>query len=688
MLHLPLFTKRNIHQQRSGRKFLLFLALSMMGYIQVQAQETIIADTVLPDKKVFELGEVIVTKERLRPINATLDAEKIQNFYKTDVARALNMLPGVNLSAVGPRNEAMVYVRGFDLKQVPVLIDGIPVYVPYDGYADLARFTTFDLSEVNVSKGYTSVIYGPNSLGGAINLISRKPSQKLELYGASGWMTRGYRTNVNVGSNMGKFYVQAGASRLKKNYYSLSKSFAPIKNEDGGNRENSYSDDEKFNIKVGYAPKGRSEYALSYIYQHGRKGTPVYVGSDVLNSMYKSPRYWQWPAWDKQSLYFISNTNIDSSSYIKTRIYYDVFRNILNSYDNASYTTISKPYAFQSYYNDYTVGGITEYGKKLWKGKDLFKATLQYKQDVHRENNANEPVRTLSDRTVTAGLENELKLHSRLLLLTGFSYNFRGSIQAMNYNSTNKSISDFPKNNNSAYNVQCGLVYSLNDRNTFNFSVARKTRFATVKDRYSYRLGTAIPNPDLKSEYTLNYELGYKGSPARQMSLQAALFYSHISNTIMNVNNVQYDTDKKTWQSQLQNVGQSEFMGGEIGAEYSLLVPLKLGANYTYIERNNLSGSSYFTDVPNHKLFGFLQYQYLDKFYVQVNGEYNSRRYSTSYGTSTAGFGLLNARASAKIWKYFSVEVGINNLLDKNYALVEGYPEMGRNYFTNLIYKY
>jgi iron complex outermembrane receptor protein len=51
---------------------------------------------------------------------------------------------------------------------------------------DLARFTTFDLAEVNVSKGYTSVIYGPNALGGAINLISRRPVKKFELNGAGG----------------------------------------------------------------------------------------------------------------------------------------------------------------------------------------------------------------------------------------------------------------------------------------------------------------------------------------------------------------------------------------------------------------------------------------------------------------------------------------------------------------------
>jgi len=69
-----------------------------------------------------------------------------------------------------------------------------------------------------------------------------------------------------------------------------------------------------------------------------------------------------------------------------------------------------------------------------------------------------------------------------------------------------------------------------------------------------------------------------------------------------------------------------------LGAEYLVLPSLKAGINYTYIKRNNLSNPSlHFIDVPEHKVFGFLQYQYRDRFSVQANTEYNSTRYSTSF---------------------------------------------------------
>jgi iron complex outermembrane recepter protein len=670
------------------RLLIAFFCICNIATAQTASQVKTSPHTDTVPNNIFTLGEVVVTGDKSKSIGGSISAQKLQDFAKNDVAKALNMLPGVSLSAVGPRNEAMVYIRGFDLRQVPLLIDGIPVYVPYDGYVDLGRFTTFDLAEVNVSKGYTSVIYGPNALGGAINLISRRPVKRFELNGASGWLSGGYRTNINIGSNWGKFYIQAGASKLHRDSFPLSNDFTGVKAEEGGSRNNAYSSDEKYNIKVGFTPNSRSEYAVSYIYQHGKKGSPVYAGMDTLNSLYKNPRYWQWPYWDKQSLYFISNTAIDSNQYIKTRLYYDQFKNQLNSYDDATYATISRPYAFKSIYDDYTFGGIAEYGINLLQSRDVVKTTLQYKQDVHREHNEGEPERTMSDKTFTAGFENEFRIIPSLTLLTGFSFNSRASIKAQNYNSTTKEITDYPLNDNNAINVQGGLIYKLNAVNSLNLAVARKTRFATTKDRYSYRLGTGIPNPDLQAEYSLNYELGYAGTFNNKLRVQAAAFYSKIHNTILSVSNVYFDATRNAWQSQLQNVGESKYLGAEAGLEYQVLQSFKAGINYTFVKRNNLTNPTIkFTDVPKNKLFGFLQYQLRNRFTVQANTEYNSKRYSTTYGVSAGSFMLLNASATVNIWRYFSIEAGVNNIADKNYTLVEGYPETGRNYFANLVYR-
>lgn len=425
---------------------------SLLGLLFFFASSSVFAQlaTNTDSSRTFRLGEVTVLGRRSLDSASTALSRQIEAFNRLDVGKALNLLPGVTLSNVGARNESMVYVRGFDLRQVPVFIDGIPVYVPYDGYVDLGRFTTFDLAEINVSKGFSSVTYGPNTLGGAINLVSRRPQKKLEFDGRAGLLSgQGHRLNLNLGSNLGRFYLQGSASQLKQETFPLSKDFVPQTQEDGGNRENAYRNDRKYSLKVGFTPNATDEYTLSYINQQGTKGTPPYVGADSR----QVARFWQWPNWDKESLYFISRTALTASSYLKVRLFYDKFTNLLRAFDNNTYTTQTRGSSFNSYYNDDTKGGSLEYGNRLATSHNV-KASFHYKQDRHRENNAGEPVRTFIDQTLSIGVEDVWVLGTKVSLVPGLSYNSRQSLRAENYESATKTISAFPGNNSDAVNAR------------------------------------------------------------------------------------------------------------------------------------------------------------------------------------------------------------------------------------------
>ena len=43
-------------------------------------------------------------------------------------------------------------------------------------------------------------------------------------------------------------------------------------------------------------------------------------------------------------------------------------------------------------------------------------------------------------------------------------------------------------------------------------TVSQKTRLPSMKDRYSYKFGTAMPNPELKPERSTTVETGYQGA--------------------------------------------------------------------------------------------------------------------------------------------------------------------------------
>ncbi|HMG08943.1 MAG TPA: Plug domain-containing protein, partial [Mucilaginibacter sp.] len=119
--------------KKSLRLIITVLVSFTLPHLDLKAQET---DT---PKHVFQLGQVniIGTKDSLR--SDKLSAGTINRYNRLTVANALNLLPGITLTAVGPRNESAVSVRGFDVRSVPIYLDGIPLYVPYDGYVDLAR---------------------------------------------------------------------------------------------------------------------------------------------------------------------------------------------------------------------------------------------------------------------------------------------------------------------------------------------------------------------------------------------------------------------------------------------------------------------------------------------------------------------------------------------------------------------
>lgn len=658
-------------------KFIALLLFPLIGFSQQNNPAT--NDSIKPSN-IFMLGEVIITNHQNKDTLNRVTSKKMESQNKTEVSRALNMLPGISLTASGPRNESMVSVRGFDLRQVPVYMDGIPVYVPYDGYVDLARFTTFDLATVDVSKGFSSVLYGPNSLGGAINLVSRKPLKKLEYDGSLGMINEnGYQGNVNIGAKLNKFYVQGGFSYLDRNSTRMSSNFIPTANENGGQRDNSYRTDQKISFKIGWTPTEKSEYAIGYINQQGEKGNPVYTGNDPLNTLLLKPRFWQWPNWDKESFYFISNSSFDDKNSFKTRLYFDRFKNTLDSYDDASYSTQTKPYAFESIYNDYTYGGNLEYNTKFIPKNDL-KIAFHFKEDVHRENNLGEPVRHFVDNTILVGIEDVYKVNSKFTVIPGVSYNIRKNTEAEDYNSTTKVISDYPSAEASdAFNAQIGLFYQLNEAQKLGATVSQKTRFATIKDRYSYRMGTAIPNPDLKPEKATNYEVNYTANFFDKITFQTALFYSELSDAILSVSNVQ------PGKSQMQNFGKAEYKGIEAQLNYPILENLLFNVNYTYIERKNITNPTiHFTDVPNTKVMGTLEYSPIKFLRLIANSEFNSSRFSTSYGARVPDYTLLNFYASGKITKNFSVDAGLNNIFDKNYCLVEGYPEEGRNFFVTL----
>jgi iron complex outermembrane receptor protein len=635
--------------------------------------------------KIFYLGEIIIVgngMEKMGPFQQdAIQQNEMMNQYLLNTTRALNILPGINISNVGSRNESMVYVRGFDLRQVPVFLDGIPQYVPFDGYVDLARFTTFDLSRIAINKGFSSILYGANAMGGAINLISAKPSTELDYNVLGGTMNSGgYNCSINLGTKRNSHYLSGNISKSVLNSFPLSQSFTINQNENGGERDNSYSSDLKYGIKTGFTPNETDEYTFSFMNQHGEKGNPIYSGANPLGIV----RYWRWPNWDKISEYFISKTLFGDESLcngvlIKTRFFHDKFKNTLHSYDDASYSTQNKKSSFKSYYNDDSWGAAFEFVSRVLKNHQTTIASY-YKYDIHRENNFGEPTRKISDATISTGIEDVYSLSGDVSLIGGISYDLRKSLQAQDYNSKTNTLSDFPKDDAHALNIQIGGIYNISSFRKITVSVARKTRFATMKDRYSYKQGSAIPNPSLRPEYAVNYDISYHEIIGADGFFKASAFYNDIRHVIMQVTNVQGNL------SQMLNFGKARYFGAEAEFEIHPIHYMITGMNYTFLKRDNISNPGVnFLDTPEHKIFYYASIFPVSTIEITLDAEYNSMRYSTSDGLYTAqGYTIFDVKSSMTLFDHVLINCGVKNVFDRNYCIMEGYPEAGRTYYLNV----
>ena len=635
---------------------------------------------------------------------STVSNETMWTFNTTRLDQAAAIAPGVSMATYGGRrNETDVLVRGFDRWRVPLTMDGARIYLPADNRLDMNRFLTPDISEIQIQKGYVSVLNGPGGMGGSINLVSRKPTKEFETEARFGMVFDGDLEDKSavtaygrVGTRRDEGYAQISGTLLNRDHWDLSNDFVPqdLNMEDGGARNGSDTKDYSYNIKVGYTPNATDEYAISFNSQSGEKGAPLHVKGETQT------RYWTWPYWDVNTLNGFTHTQIGDASYIKTNAYYNTLKNSLRSFDNITYTTQNNPYAFDSWYDDFAYGGSIEVGTNLIPMNTL-KGAVHYRLDNHKERNDNrptnvpgvqvlEPWQETEEKTWSVALENTFHATKWFDIVAGISRDQAELMKAQEYDSSTGGIYLQPTGEGEAWNWQSAAVMRYGDDGKVYASVSDRTRFPTIFERYSSRFGSALPNPDLKAERARNYEVGWSDTFNRKLKLSSALFYTEISDYI----DVVFIGSLR----QNQNVGDGTHKGFELSVDYDLVPGLRVGGNYTLLKRditNPADPSFRPTDTPEHEAFIYVSWDAMRNLTITPSLQLASDRWSavTAFGTPSAppttytevgSYALVNLNVEYRLNEHFTTSFGGRNLTDEDYMLVEGYPEPGRQFYANV----
>lgn len=559
----------------------------------------------------FALGQIVVTGQRPEGVSIGIDtigSQAMATFNRNTLDDAATLIPGVVAgNSGGSRNERLLFVRGFDRFQVPLSIDGIRVYLPADNRLDYGRFVTPDLAEIQVAKGYASVLDGPGAMGGAVNLVTRKPTQPLEVE-ARGTLNLGRNADYNgytvsglIGTRHDKWYAMVSYARNFQDHWDLSGDFTPTANEDGGKRDLSRSRDWRVNAKIGLTPNATDEYSISYLRQEGSKNAPLHVTEPIATQ-----RNWSWPYWNIESVYFLSTTALGDMATLKTRAYYNTLDNLLRAFDDRTQTSQTRPRAFNSPYADKAYGGSAELAVQA-SGSDTMSLALFYRRDEHNETQQSFPAGTWEPNQKSVedmwsiAAENKLALSSQLRFTVGASYDWRDLDRAEEYSQASGLFS-YPLRSAGAWNAQGRIDWTPDPATTLHASISSRARFPTLFERFSSQFGTAVANPDLKAERATNFELGGTRDFGI-VNVTAALFYSHLDDALVSVR-TPANLNRR------ENFGSADYYGGEISITARITPTLDAGVNYSYIHRDfdvgtpasgDLIRPFALTDVPDHK---------------------------------------------------------------------------------------
>jgi iron complex outermembrane receptor protein/outer membrane receptor for ferrienterochelin and colicins len=642
--------------------------------------------------QVFDLGDVLIMDkgDEINSITTTntISSEDIEMQGVHTVAEALELIPGVDVQT-GGKGQATLKLRGFDQRDVRVLIDGVPAHEAYFGSLDLDQIPVDSIAKIKVIKGASSVLYGPNTMGGVINIITKKGGEKpytsvTTSFGENN--TQNY--SVNHGATVKNFNYWISASHRTTDGFDLSGDFDPNNtrngigtdyNEDGGIRDLSYFTKNTVNAKIGYEYDANSKIALVFDYHENEKGCPT-----------EFKRYWEYTDWTQWHLSLAGEHGLTDVVSVKGRVYYVDHTDSLEDVSwDASHTTNAKWFE-RSSYDDYTLGGEAQVYLDFGD-VSLLKMGASYMKDNHRQQDYYDattrsvitapflpvgyrPQEEYEVDIYSFGIEDEVRLFKRLTLNAGVSFDVHDPVEA---------YGGLTRENVETWNPQAGLSYDVTEDFNLYASVGKKTRFPQMQELYSTLAGG---DSSLKPQKTIAYEIGVKKGFGKAVDLSVAGFFNDVEDRITR------ERIGGNWQ--YLNKGESEIKG--IETQLDIVTPwnLDFGFGYTRLSsQDRANSSSPFLDsayVPEEKFTFDARYAFDFGLTAAFQAAYTSEQieYDNSNNVfEMDDFWVCNAKLiqAVKFSKSFdtSVFLEFKNIFDENYEEGHG-PYPGRSFLVGM----
>jgi outer membrane cobalamin receptor len=588
---------------------------------------------------------------------AALSASQLQTIQPVVLNEAMRFLPGAVVNTSGRYGSlGSMFVRGGDSRYNKVIVDGVTINEP-GGTFDFGVVPVSEASRLEFVRGAQSTLYGSDAMTGVVQLWTRNGSTRTpELrFGADGGTFDTAHGYLSVAGARGRFDYNLFGDQFHSNGQGINDEYS--NSSQGANLGVALNDWASLRLRVRHSDNStgiQGEWQFDGAPNLPPDNNQWQHQNNLLGSLelaLAGPSRWQHRLTGFDYRHLRTNVNGDNPD----RIFDGAFHSVAN-------------------YNRAGVEYEGNYAERSWA-----QATVGY--EFEDENGF---AQDLIFGSFTHGLRRNQGVYGQEVLTLRRLSIVAGARYVHNTTFGDKGV---PRVALGYQLLRGGEILSGTQ---LRFSYATGIKEARLEEAFAGGPGTGIvPNPNLKAEENRSFEAGFQqgflgGKYALTATYYNNLFHNQVDFAILDFN---------TFTGQYQNIDKSLAHGAEVEFKGRILTRLSLDMGYNYTSTQILEQPFFFDNLhepgqplirrPKHS--GSLLLTYL------------GTRWGWNLGTSVVGrrpdsdFLGLNidhaagyARVDAGGWyavnSRITAYVNMQNLLDKHYQEVVGYPALGINF--------
>lgn len=622
----------------------------------------------------------------------TINRQEIEQQGARTAKEALKFLPSIlGGGTVGTEFNALSgqFIRGSNTNQVLILLDGRPVNNIGGGGFDLSEIPASIIERIEVIPGGGSTLYGSDAIGGIINIITTRPTEKFTANAKVELGSYGLNEqSLQLSQRVGEFSYLVGFARTQaQNNYSFTIPEANF----SGVRTNNDAIAQNTNIKLAYQPSDRTKLSLTGFYLAKNQGSPGGVpipipvnGQGFFNSLTDNNRKFTDQVF--LDLGLEQKLGEGDDSLLLVRAFSDRLNTRFDNRTTAANTLVGNPpvltntprtpqrfetrqnsLGFQIQHNwKFAPTQILTYGFDYRSTKAINETTNLATNVLTPSYNAN-----ISQGALFAQYSNDLT--DRLNITAGLRQEFSSLV------------------NGSATTPSVGIKYALTDSTTVRANYIRNFRTPTIANLFNAN-PTNIGNPNLLPETGDSYDIGIDQKLGDIGLFRLTAFSNNISNLIAfrriapPVNGIS---------GTFQNLGQVVTNGLEASLNLQIVPNFFLAANYTLNDPRIISSVNAGENGKELRFAG------ANKLNIGLSYENPQGWYAGLFMNSLSGFPTDNLnteflsgqttfdlRLRAPITAQISATLGIENIFDQRFQLFAGFPDGGRTIRGSLSFQF